>query len=211
MKLPPKIMTRAELRAIRAANGVVIARRWPLSPRRHHMRIDTTIPWRQSEHGKAKIQASNARPENQTANRDRMRAYGAKRDGYAPPPLERDCPPRPADGRCDCCLVLVPGHKPGAGLSHQEKENSLKTGMRGWRRSADRARLHANSLLTGNFTGKSAIPWLRKTTSKGPLDGALSVCSSICSPQDSARRIEWQVHGQPNGAAGLFARDTARA
>jgi len=96
MKLPPKIMTRAELRAIRAANGVVIARRWPLSPRRHHMRIDTTIPWRQSEHGKAKIQASNARPENQTANRDRMRAYGAKRDGYAPPPLERDCPPRPA-------------------------------------------------------------------------------------------------------------------
>ncbi|MEH2567751.1 hypothetical protein V1289_007378 [Bradyrhizobium sp. AZCC 2289] len=30
-------------------------------------------------------------------------------------------------------------------------------GMRGWRRSADRTRLHANSLLTGNFTGKFAI------------------------------------------------------
>src|SRR5438132_832361 len=27
----------------------------------------------------------------------------------------------------------------------------------GWRRSADRAGLHANSLLTGNFTGKNAI------------------------------------------------------
>ena len=27
----------------------------------------------------------------------------------------------------------------------------------GWRRSADRTCLHANSLLTGNFTGKLAI------------------------------------------------------
>jgi hypothetical protein len=39
-------------------------------------------------------------------------------------------------------------------------------GLAGWRRSADRTRLHANSLLTGNFTGKSAIPWLRKTISE---------------------------------------------
>jgi hypothetical protein len=30
----------------------------------------------------------------------------------------------------------------------------------GWRRSADRTRLRANSLLTGNFTGKIAIPRL---------------------------------------------------
>jgi hypothetical protein len=37
------------------------------------------------------------------------------------------------------------------------KENSPKTRMPGWRRSADRTRLHANSLLTGNFTGKFAI------------------------------------------------------
>jgi hypothetical protein len=29
--------------------------------------------------------------------------------------------------------------------------------MPGWRRSADRTRLHANSLLTGNFTGNFAI------------------------------------------------------
>ena len=30
-------------------------------------------------------------------------------------------------------------------------------GLPGWRRSADRTRLHENSLLTGNFTGKFAI------------------------------------------------------
>jgi len=29
--------------------------------------------------------------------------------------------------------------------------------MVGWRRSADRTRLHANSLLTGNFTGNFSI------------------------------------------------------
>jgi len=29
--------------------------------------------------------------------------------------------------------------------------------MLGWRRSADRARLHTNSLLSGNLTGNSAI------------------------------------------------------
>jgi hypothetical protein len=34
---------------------------------------------------------------------------------------------------------------------------SLTAALPGWRRSADRARLHANSLLTGNFTGNFAI------------------------------------------------------
>ena len=34
---------------------------------------------------------------------------------------------------------------------------SLRAGLVGWRRSADRARLQANSLLTGNFTGNFAI------------------------------------------------------
>jgi hypothetical protein len=33
--------------------------------------------------------------------------------------------------------------------------------MPGWRRSADRTRLWANSLLTGNFTGKFAISGLQ--------------------------------------------------
>jgi hypothetical protein len=34
------------------------------------------------------------------------------------------------------------------------------TGLPGWRRSADRARLHAISLLSGNLTGNFAIPGL---------------------------------------------------
>jgi len=34
---------------------------------------------------------------------------------------------------------------------------SLGAALPGWRRSAHRAGLHANSLLTGNFTGKFAI------------------------------------------------------
>ena len=34
---------------------------------------------------------------------------------------------------------------------------SPSAGLPGWRRSADRTRLQANSLLTGNFTGNFAI------------------------------------------------------
>jgi hypothetical protein len=41
---------------------------------------------------------------------------------------------------------------------------SLSVGLVGWRRSADRTRLQANSLLTGNFTGNFAISGL-----KGPI------------------------------------------
>ncbi len=44
-----------------------------------------------------------------------------------------------------------------AGLSHTKERNSPKSALDGWRRSADRAGLHGNSLLTGNFTGNSAI------------------------------------------------------
>jgi hypothetical protein len=36
-------------------------------------------------------------------------------------------------------------------------------GPPGWRRSADRARLQANSLVSGNFTGNFAILGLRGT------------------------------------------------
>jgi hypothetical protein len=51
--------------------------------------------------------------------------------------------------------------KPAFGGPFSSKEgNSLKRGLPGWRRSADRTRLQANSLLTGNFTGKIAILWL---------------------------------------------------
>src|ERR1700738_1896541 len=51
--------------------------------------------------------------------------------------------------------------KPAFGGPFSSKEgNSLKRGLPGWRRSADRTRLHANSLLTGNFTGNFAISGL---------------------------------------------------
>jgi hypothetical protein len=44
-----------------------------------------------------------------------------------------------------------------AGLSATTEENSLKPGMVGWRGSADRTRLQADSLPTGNFTGNFAF------------------------------------------------------
>jgi hypothetical protein len=43
------------------------------------------------------------------------------------------------------------------GFSATKEENSLRFGMPGWRRSADRTRLQMNSLQTGNFTGNFAI------------------------------------------------------
>ena len=45
-----------------------------------------------------------------------------------------------------------------AGLWSALKEYSLKRGLDGWRRSGIRTRLRRISLLTGNFTGKFAIP-----------------------------------------------------
>jgi hypothetical protein len=36
--------------------------------------------------------------------------------------------------------------------------SAQETGLAGWRRSADCTCLHANSLVTGNFTGNFAIP-----------------------------------------------------
>jgi hypothetical protein len=42
---------------------------------------------------------------------------------------------------------------------------SPSVGLPGWRRSGDRTRLHANSLLTGNFTGNFAISGLPRPIS----------------------------------------------
>jgi hypothetical protein len=54
------------------------------------------------------------------------------------------------------------GEKPGfPAHSRVSWEAWPKAGMGGWRRSADRTGLQANSLLTGNFTGKIAISGLR--------------------------------------------------
>jgi hypothetical protein len=45
-----------------------------------------------------------------------------------------------------------------AGCQREELFDAGQSGgVPGWRRSADRTRLHANSLLTGNFTGNFAI------------------------------------------------------
>src|ERR1700720_4494875 len=43
---------------------------------------------------------------------------------------------------------------------------SPSAGLPGWRRSADRTRLQANSLLTGNFTGNFAISGLPRPISQ---------------------------------------------
>jgi len=49
---------------------------------------------------------------------------------------------------------------PLAGFSAVLEADSHPTKLPGWQRSADRTRLHASSLLTGNFTGNFAISGL---------------------------------------------------
>jgi hypothetical protein len=44
-----------------------------------------------------------------------------------------------------------------AGFSAIPRQNSLISGLPGWRRSGIRTNLHAISLLTGNLTGKIAV------------------------------------------------------
>jgi hypothetical protein len=44
-----------------------------------------------------------------------------------------------------------------AGFSAIPRQNSLISGLLGWRRSGIRTNLHAISLLTGNLTGKIAV------------------------------------------------------
>jgi hypothetical protein len=44
-----------------------------------------------------------------------------------------------------------------AGFSHGLREGVAVAGMPGWRSSADRTCLQENSLVSGNFTGNSAI------------------------------------------------------
>ena len=52
---------------------------------------------------------------------------------------------------------LIRKNPPLAGLSANIRGPISRAGLAGWRRSADRTRLHANSLLTGNFKGNFAI------------------------------------------------------
>jgi hypothetical protein len=91
-----------------------------------------------------------------------------------------------------------------------------------------RGRAHSACRL---LRGRSLRPFCRQTPAeRGGMGGSarrrdrrclwaslamdaqcLSTLSVLPRGQRGARRIERQVHGQPNGAAGLFARDTARA
>jgi hypothetical protein len=61
------------------------------------------------------------------ANREDSRVQSARRFGYKPPPPEKDCPPRPDDGRCQCCDRLVKGRK-GFHLDHCHETGAF----RGW-------------------------------------------------------------------------------
>lgn len=54
--------------------------------------------------------------------RDSVRRYNARLANIVPPPREADCPPRPADGQCQCCpknvgdpfnLVMHHSHETG--------------------------------------------------------------------------------------------------
>jgi hypothetical protein len=53
-----------------------------------------------------------------------------------------------------------------AGFSRYSCEPSQVERVLGWQRSADRTRLHLNSLQTGNFTGKITISGLKATILK---------------------------------------------
>src|SRR5262249_53197773 len=61
------------------------------------------------------------------ANREDSRIWYARQFGHKPPPFEKDCPPRPDDGRCQCCGEIVKGAK-GFCLDHCHKTGSF----RGW-------------------------------------------------------------------------------
>jgi hypothetical protein len=39
--------------------------------------------------------------------RDFNRRWQAHRHGYSPPPPEKHCPPKPADGLCECCSAYT--------------------------------------------------------------------------------------------------------
>ena len=117
-----EIITRAELKALRDLRR---AARDPRKSRAEYMR-----GWRTSDRSQALIRANLERLNNREAARDRARAFTAARHGYAAPPLERDCPPRPSDGCYDSCLDLVAGKGKGDGF-HLDHDH-VTGAFRGW-------------------------------------------------------------------------------
>lgn len=90
--------------------------------------------------------------------RDVERKRCARLGGYEAPPLEKDCPSKPEDGRCDCCLRPIAERGPwGFVLDHDHTTG----GFRGW---------VCNGCNTGNNIIDQA-DWLR--TRADFLDGLL--------------------------------------
>lgn len=64
--------------------------------------------------------------EEEKSSTELRREWLAQRNGYLPPPLERDCPPRPASGCCEACGA-------GVGIAELRLDHDHYTGkFRGW-------------------------------------------------------------------------------
>lgn len=95
-----------------------------------------------TEHARAKLQRMT--PEQMAELRHRTRVQQANKYDHMPPPHECDCPPRPEDGRCECCGEFV--GKDNLKLDH---DHALLGDFLGWcchacnRAGDDIARLEA--------------------------------------------------------------------
>ena len=93
--------------------------------KRHLVRwaADPTIAAEKDRAARHRRERDNPERERQKRKRyykiDNGRKFRARYKGHAPPPLEKDCPPRPKDGKCECCgkkarrLVLEHDHHTG--------------------------------------------------------------------------------------------------
>jgi hypothetical protein len=82
----------------------------------------------------------------------------------------------------------------------RQKENSLTATLAGWRCSADRTRLRAKYLLTGNFTGKFS-----KSTLGTPPICEKPICSS-----DFLRNSLPQISGKPSLRTAILPRGSGK-
>ena len=90
-------------------------------------------------------------------------------------PTAEKCCARSGATREPALLISLKSNLPFFDLGHSRRGQNEKSHVSrstlfhwlntGWRRSDDRARLHANSVLTGNFTGNFAISRLREPIS----------------------------------------------
>jgi hypothetical protein len=131
----PAIVSRSEAKALKLSkyftgkpcvNGHIAAHRTECGGCAECGRLDAIARSRLPETKNNRVRT---RPHYAVQERESSRAWYAKKDGHTPPPLERDCPPRPVDGRCDCCLKIILGDKPGRfHLDHDHVTGAF----RGW-------------------------------------------------------------------------------